>query len=514
MVAASAPEPASWTDADEARLLELLQAEYATETLEEYIRRKSPRLPPQRHMMPIIEALEEARLARSNPDAAVRIILIELPPRHGKTVTVMHALEHALVTSPALTCAYLTYGDSLAESKSRLMRAHVEADVPLAADMANLSEWRTIHGGGLLAGGIMGPLTGKGITGICVIDDAIKNRQEAESETTRDTVWDQFTDVAYTRLEGPATVVVMATRWHPDDLIGRILAKQDELREELGDQIKIVRIRLPALAESDDPLGRAPGEALWPARFNERRLAAIAAILGDHSFSALYQQNPRFRGSVLFSPTPARFQLYQTLPDGMPDVGRLLWQPRGHAMIICCDPAASKKTKADYSAAFVLAARADASTVERLMETIEFWVVDGFSRHLSIPELAHSLRQLSRRWYDLPIAVEAVGAFIAVPDTLHEIDPTLPVLPHTPLGDKWMRAQPAAALWNRGKFHVPLDAAWAKSLIARLHNFTGADGGKDDETDAISTGVNVLMEHFFQGRSPFDAVVDHTRPFG
>lgn len=514
MVAASAPEPASWTDADEARLLELLQAEYATETLEEYIRRKSPRLPPQRHMMPIIAALEEARIARSDPNAAIRIILIEAPPRHGKTVTMMHAIEHSIVTSPALTSCYLTYGDSLAESKSRIMRAHVAEDVPLAADMANLAEWRTIHGGGLLAGGIMGPLTGKGITGLCVIDDAIKNRQDAESETIRDHAWDQFTDVAYTRLEGPATVVVMATRWHPDDLIGRILAKADELREELGDQLKIVRVRLPALAEADDPLGRAPGEALWPERFNARRLAAIAAILGEHSFASLYQQNPRFRGSILFGPTPARFQLYEVLPDGMPDIGTLRWKPNGHAMLICCDPAASKKTKADNSAAYVLAAKADASTVERLMETIEFWVVGGFSRHLSMPELARSLREMSRRWHDLPVAVEAFGAFVAVPQMLQEVDPTLPVLPHTPPGDKWMRAQPAAALWNRGRINVPIDDPLAKKLIERCHNFTGSDGGKDDEVDALSTGVNVLMEHFLQGRSPFDAVADHTRPFG
>ncbi len=486
MVATAASGQASWTDADEARLAELLRAEYASETLEQYIARKSPRLPVQPHMMPIIRALEEARESRRDPNAPTTIILIEMAPRHGKTVTVMHAIEHTLVTSPALTCAYLTYGDDLAMSKSRLMRHHVETDVDLAGDMAKLAEWRTVHGGGLLAGGIMGPLTGKGITGICVIDDAIKNREEAESETIRDKVWDQFTDVAYTRLEGPATVVVMATRWHPDDLIGRILAKEDELREEMGDRIKIVRIRLPALAEVGDPLGRPVGAALWPERFNERRLAAIAAILGPYSFAALYQQDPRLKGAILFSETPARFQLYERLPSGEPDTGRMIWRPAGHRMLIGADPAASKKTKADYNAAYVLAALGYA-------EHTHIWVLDGFSRHLSIPEMVRNLRELSRRWYDIAIAVEAAGAFLAVPDMLLEIDPALPVMPISPMGDKWMRAQAAAAMYNQGRLHIPLDVPWAKNLIHRLHNFTGVDGGKDDEVDAIAHGVNTLL---------------------
>lgn len=488
------------------RLQALLRAEYDAETLEQYIRRKSPRLPPQRHMMPIIRALEDARKARADESGAIRIIIIELPPRHAKTTTVMHAIEHSISVSPSLTNAYLTYGDSLAQSKSRVMRAHVAQDVPLSGDMANLAEWRTIYGGGLLAGGIMGPLTGKGITGMCVIDDAIKNRQDAESELMRQTAWEQLTDVAYTRLEGAATLVVMATRWHPDDLIGRILAMEEELRQELGDQIQIIRIRLPALAEENDPLGRKVGEALWPERFNERRLHAIRKVIGEYSFAALYQQAPRFRDSVLFSPNPSRFQLFATLPNGEPDIGRMVWQPSGHTMVICCDPAASKKTKADNSAAYVLAVQGHA-------ENMRAWIVDGFSGHMSIPQLVKSLRALSRKWYDIPIVVEAAGAFVAVPDGLREIDGDLPVIGITPLGDKWMRAQPAGAMWNRGDILVPLDAPWAKTLINRVHLFTGADGGKDDEVDAISHGINYLMEWLTPGILR-DTLFSASAPFG
>ena len=519
--AAADVHDAVWTDADEQRLAAYLRAEYDGETLDAYIRRVSPRLPPPRHVKPVIDALQEARDASRQPDGSVRIILIEMPPRHAKTTTVMHALSWRVTRDPSVTNAYLTYGQNLAESKSRTMRAHVVNDnVPLAGDMANLAEWRTPWGGGMLCGGILGPLTGKGIDGFLVIDDPIKNRQEAESETIRDTIWDQFTDVAYTRLEGAATIVVMATRWHPDDLIGRILSKEDELREELGDQLKIIRIRLPALAEVGDPLGRQVGEALWPERFNERRLKAIRAVINEYSFAALYQQNPRLKGTILFSEMPSRFQLYEVHPEthpdpdmrGKPDLARLRWKPNGHRMLLGCDPAASEETKADYSAAYTLAATGWG-------EDMEVWVVDGYSRQVTIPDLVRHLnvqRQgplVGRTNWDLACAVESVGAFKAVPQMLFEEDPNLPVIPVRPLGDKWMNAQFAASLWNRGKFHVPSDAPWAKNLIHRLSNFTGARGGKDDEVDAVSHGCNELFKSV-QNSTPDDSQPNPYAPFG
>jgi predicted phage terminase large subunit-like protein len=496
----------SWSEAEDEYLESLLKEEYDGEGLEAYIRRKSPRLPPQRHMMPIIAALEEARDASRDPHSAIRIILIEMPPRHGKTTTVMHGLEWRVTRDPAVTNAYMTYGDDLARSKSRVMRSHVSAEVALDPAMANLAEWRTPEGGGVLCGGIMGPLTGKGINGFLVVDDPIRNRRDAESETVRQTIWEQFTDVVYTRLEGAATVVVMMTRWHPDDLIGRILSKRAEIEEQLGDQVQITRIRLPALAENDDPMGRAVGEPLWPERYNARRLTAIQTMLGDYSFAAMYQQAPRQRGTILFSAEPARFQLHPRLPNGMPDYGRILWEPRGHRLLIGADPAASETTKSDNTAAYVMAAMGFAADME-------LWILDGFSHHLTIPAAVRALQGLRARWYNIPIAVEAVAGFKAVPQLLHEVDPTLPVIPVVPLGDKWMRAQFVASLWNRGRVHVPIDAPWAANLIHRARSFTGAERGKDDEIDALSTGANELS--LATGRQrPDDAVINPYSPYG
>jgi predicted phage terminase large subunit-like protein len=470
--------PVTWTADDESRLAELLAAEFDGEGLADYIRRVNPRMPPPPHVLPVIEALEEAREGSADPHGPLRIIVVEMPPRHAKTTTVLHALAWRIFRDPAVTNAYITYGDDLSASKSRMVRnLAIASGVQLAADMANLSEWRTVHGGGLLAGGIMGPLTGKGIDGVLVVDDPIKNREEAESQTYRDKVWDQFTDVVFTRLEGAACVVVMMTRWHPDDLIGRILDKQAELTEELGRNVIIRRIQLQAIAEADDPLGRPIGTALWAVRFNEARLNLIRKVVGEYTWASMFQQEPRARGAVLFASDnglPSRFA-----------VGT--WVPNGHRMLIACDPAATAKTKSNYSAAYVLAATGWGATME-------MWVVDGFRRQITIPELVRNLQALRERWYGIAIAVEAVAAFKSVPDMLREVDPTLPIIEVTPRGDKYVRAQPVAAAWNQGRVWVPADADWAAKMIHVCSVFTGRDDPEDDDVDALAHGWNELFD--------------------
>lgn len=497
----------AWTGDDAARLRELLAAEYEGESLLDYIKRVSPRLPPLPHMLPIIEALQRARDRARDPQGPITIIVIEMPPRHGKTTTVMHGLSWRTDRDGAVTNAYITYGDDLAATKSRLMRnTSTSGGVRLAADMANLAEWRTESGGGLLAGGIMGPLTGKGVDGFLVVDDAIKNREEAESEIYRDKIWDQFTDVCFTRLEGAAAVIVMMTRWHVDDLIGRILERRDDLVEGFGNAIVIEQIRLSAIAEpGGDILGRAEGEALWPAKFPAFKLHAVRKIMGEYGFSAMYQQNPRTKGNHVFHDSPTRFQLWEHDENGRP-TGFMRWKPDGKRMLIGCDPAASSKTHADRSAAYVMAA-------EGFGPSMRTWIVDGFSEQLTIPALVRRLQALREKWWGICVAVEAAGAFRCVPDMLLEIDPSLPVLAVQPKGDKFMRAQPCGAAWNRGAVEVPVDAQWAAPLIKVVSNFTGVNDKRDDEVDAISHGFNALHDAIALAEPRGEDAADYL-PFG
>jgi hypothetical protein len=317
---------ASELAAVERRRLELLGAlNGAGESLPAFIRRVNPTKPPPRHILPVLAAIQRARHARIK-------LCISMPPRHAKTVSALHALAWWLRSAPSDLCAYFTYSETRARSKSRFCRMIAErAGVALSADMANAGEWRTKADGGLVAGGVGSGLSGVGIAGVMIVDDAYKSREEADSELVREKIWEWFNDVPVTRLEG-GSLVVIQTRWHRDDLIGR-LSEDPEWRV----------ISLPALADEDDPLGRAPGEALWPERFSADELGAIRRQIGEFSWASLYQGRPRPRGAKLFGPAHYYDQPTTSLS--------------GYRGIIAADPAASEKTSADYSAAVALAVR-------------------------------------------------------------------------------------------------------------------------------------------------------------
>ena len=177
--------------------------------LPEFILRSRRTTPPPRHFEPIIREIEEARRG-GDP----KRVLISMPPRHGKTTLFQHAFAWWLSQAPADTCAYFSYNDTQGRSKSRVARQLARfAGVALAEDSTSTSEWRTPAGGGLIAGGAGGGLTGMGVSGMMVVDDPFKNREEADSKLIREKIWEWFNEVVMTRLEG-ASVFVVHTRWH------------------------------------------------------------------------------------------------------------------------------------------------------------------------------------------------------------------------------------------------------------------------------------------------------------
>jgi hypothetical protein len=153
-------------------------------------------------------------------------------------------------------------------------------------------DWRTTAGGGIRAVGVGSGVTGRGAN-LIIIDDPVKSREEAESEAYRRRVWNWYRDDIYTRLEPNGAVILIQTRWHGDDLAGRLLAEA-----AAGGEAWEV-INLPALADANDPLGRQPGEALCPERFSVADLERVRTVLGTYSFEALYQQRPRPQAGAL-----------------------------------------------------------------------------------------------------------------------------------------------------------------------------------------------------------------------
>lgn len=440
----------------------LLRLRYETEGLREFITRLVPREPPPVHVFPLIDLVERAQRERV-------FACFSWPPRHAKSVTILRAIAWWLNVAPADTCAYVSYSDHQARTKSRLARMwSAQANVQIDPRSKDLSEWRTREGGGLLAAGAGGGMTGKGVSGLMIVDDPYKNRTEADSALVRERVWEWFNEVVYTRLE-KASVIVIHTRWHDDDLIGRLTKRGDwEVHN------------LPALAEEEDALGREPGEALWPDRYGIPELEEIRSQIGDWSFAALYQGRPQPRGASVFG-EPARFRLPQT-----PAEWSLFLE--GKVLIIGVDPAASEKTHADYSVATVLA-------FDRLGPGSTCWVLKVVRGQWTIPAFVQQLITLQRTWR-ARLAVESVAGFKAVPQMLKSINPELAIIEITPSVDKFQRAQPAAAAWNTGRVLVPAGEgaeAWVDPFISELTSFSGVKDAHDDQVDSLSHGFNTVV---------------------
>ncbi|HEX7000657.1 MAG TPA: terminase family protein [Trueperaceae bacterium] len=374
--------------------------------------------------------------------------VVSMPPRHGKTSTILHAFAWLLTLDPSLTHAFATYAQELANSKSRTARRIArDAGVQLADDAQTMREWRTNAGGGLLATGVGGPLTGQGITGLGVVDDPVKNRQEAESALIRDRVWEWFTDVFYTRLEPGASAIVVATRWHQDDLSGRLLADGWE------------GINLPAL----DP---DTGEALWPERYPVERLLRIKKQVGEYTWASLYQGEPVPRGGNVFQNV--------TTYDALPSEG-------AYREAVGFDAAYTAKSHADYSVA----------VTGRLVGDVLY--VTGMVRAQAEP--AAFLEQLRARgirrvtWFRSGTE-KGLEAFMRSKGV--SVDAV------TATGDKFARAQPVAAEWNAGKVAVPSSdapqhGAWVEALLDEVLAFTGLGDKHDDVVDALAALHHALI---------------------
>lgn len=241
----------------------------------------------------------------------IRRLAIFMPPRHMKTSqsTIRFPLW-CLEQDPRMRIVLGAYNQTFAEKLSREMRkiARLRPGLRLSADRKAVKAWETLQGGGVRACGAGSPPTGEGAN-LLVIDDPIKSRQEADSPTLRDKIWDWYSQDLLTRVEPDGAVLLIQTRWHEDDLAGRILAsertKKGPTPGEIGDPRRRAEgewtvVCLPALAEADDPMGRAVGEALCPERYSVADLEQLRRTMGDNAFEALYQQRPTPRSGGLF----------------------------------------------------------------------------------------------------------------------------------------------------------------------------------------------------------------------
>lgn len=397
--------------------------------LADFIPAISPWLSSPHHLAPLLKLIERV------PHEPVRAV-VSMPPQHGKTTTLLHGMAWLLKQYPRRTNAYVSYAIEFARSKSEHGRRYAEAaGVDLDPAINRLTEWRTRQGGGLLVTGIGGPLTGHGIDGLLLVDDPVKNPQQAESRSMRDQHWDWFNQVAYTRLAKGASIIVCQTRWHIDDLAGRLI--------KAGWQY----INLPALNEADS--------ALWPEKFPASALRETRAQLGPHAWAAQYQGEPIPRGGTVFSDA----HYYDTLPEG------------GYRAVAGADWGYTAATHSDWSV-----------VLEGRIYEGKIYLTRMIRAQERPAAFAERLRGLEARVLHSYMS----GTELAQAEFLQRlIGVKVEVLRAT--SDKFVRAQPVAAAWARGDILLPANAPWVPSLLDEVLDFTGINDRHDDIVDAMAS---------------------------
>lgn len=400
--------------------------------LMQYIPEVTENLEAPEHLKPLVNLFE--RIANGETIKA----LISTPPQHGKSQTCLHGLVWLLKKLPQKRHAYATYAQQFSRDQSFIAKQIAErANLDLARDTAD--RWNTPSGGGVVWTSRGGPLTGHAIDGLLLIDDLIKDREEANSALIREKAMGWLSSVAMTRMHPNASVIFIATRWHLDDPHGRLKDKWEY-------------ISLPAIKSDNTPL--------WPKYRPLSWLAEQKQNLLPNDWSALYMCEPIADGSRVFQGV----SYYDTLPDAP--------YKEAHGF----DAAYTSKTNADYSVTISGRLIDDKIYITNLiraqlepMQYVPLMLANGVKRVSWIRSgTEKGLEALLERE---GIKVKAVNAST----------------------DKLTRAMSAATSWNKGDILLPKNATFTPTIESEVSSFTGFDDAQDDIIDALSALVNELI---------------------
>lgn len=294
-------------------------------------------------------------------------IILAIPPRHGKSrLSSIMFPAWALGRHPGVEFILSTYGAELSEKLGRDTRDIVSSEryqaifpgVELRGDQKAKAKWMVSHGGSYTGVGVGGAVTGTGAN-LIVLDDPHKDRAEAESQVSRDAVWEYYRSTLYTRLEGAGAVVVIMQRWHEDDLVGRLLEEDARLKAAGEPDEGWEIISFPAIAEEDEA-HRKEGEALWPEKFPLDVLENIRRTAGPYNWAGQYQQNPVSRETQEFKP-----ELFQTWDAAELASLRAAGRLRFSTVV---DPAISQKKSADNTVVLTVGKEIGGPRIFRMRE--------------------------------------------------------------------------------------------------------------------------------------------------
>jgi predicted phage terminase large subunit-like protein len=399
-------------------------------------------------------------------------LLLQMPPRHGKsTIASIEFPAWMLGHHPEWEVIVCSYAETLALDFSRAVRTRVRdkeykalfPDTKLDRDNQNAKGWKTTKKGMFLPAGVEGPITGKGAH-VLIIDDPIKNSQEAESELKRTGIMRWYSTTAYTRLAPGGGVLVIQTRWHLDDLSGRL---EMDMLEGKGDEFEVVRY--PAIAVRDEK-HRKRGAPLHKDRYDINQLKMIRKAVGERTWAALYQQNPVPDEGAQFQKSMIKYYQPDELPEKLTKV--TAW-----------DLAIGQKEINDKTVGF---------TWGRDIVG-DYWFIDCRHGHFEAFEIIDEICDSFVQHNPYTIGIEkdkvsmAMGPLLDIAieerglSSLHitELRPMLE-------GNKVKRARTLQGLMRQGKVHFPYpdDAEWVDEFITELLQFPY--GRRDDHVDAAA----------------------------
>lgn len=409
-------------------------------------------------------------------------LIITLGPQEGKSTRVSKVFPVAVLRKfPDTPIIAGSYGHDLARRNGRAVRdaivAHPELGMRVRTDLAAQNEWQLEgHEGGMYAAGVGTALTGRP-SKLLIIDDPVKDREEADSETYRERVWNWWLEVASARLAPGAQAVVILTRWHTDDLAGRLLAAED------GHLWKVINI--PAEADHNpekgevDILGRAPGEFMISARGRTpAQWQAIKTRSGSRTWNSLYQGRPTAAEGGLFKRRWWReygHDLWLTYPNGT------CWVPGDVEVIISADLAYKDLDTSDFAVLQVWMRRG-----------AEVFLLDQVRARMAFTETCQAIRSLSGKWPQA--AAKYVEDRANGPAVITALSRTVPgLIPVQPEGSKSARAAAVSPYVEAGNVWLPSPeiAPWVGDLIEECAAFP--TGAHDDQVDALSQALNRLL---------------------
>lgn len=401
---------------------------------------------------------DELVRAANTPDGR---LIISMPPQEGKSVLASRRFPlWLLMRRPETRVALASYEQGMARRWGRVVRddieGHPELGLRVNPDVSSQSEWELLgdNPGGMYAVGVGSALTGRPVD-VLIIDDPLKDRAQADSRIYRERAWDWWLDVGSTRLAPGAPVILIMTRWHEDDLAGRLLSAVD------GHLWRVVNI--PAQAEShNDPLGRAPGEFLTSARGRTTaQWEAIKVRSGSRTWASLYQGHPAPEEGAVFNPRWWRF--WEDLPTGF-DREITSWD--------CA-------FKGTDSSDFVVGQRWGVRGADR-------YLVDQVRGRWTFTETLEQMRRFCDGVHEHVVEDKANGT--AVIDVLSREIPGMVGV--SPTNSKEARAQSVTPEVESGNVWLPKVSPvrpWVDDLLTELQQFPS--GQHDDQVDALTQAL-------------------------